>query len=444
MSLEKIALVSCRSPYVDDDKVYPPLGILYLKSYVEEHTDWEVDLFDSYDLNDPNQFKDYKFVGVSVMTPQRAESLNILNHVKMYTDAKTIIGGPHALHYFYDVQKEPWDFIVSSDGQRSLVKILQGDKNRLQIDKMNKADWANNPRPDRSSEKAVKFLSEYNYMLQDKTSGTMLTATGCPERCTFCEDAQTAVRWSSYDSLAKEMDDLVNLGYNGVYLFDDLFAIALPKIKPILKELKKRDLVFRCNGQARYFTKWGEDFAKELADHGCVEIAFGHETGSQKILDNIIKRTTVEQNYQSIEYAKKQGIYVKSFILLGLPGEDRETLAQTEDFIKNGGMDDFQCVVYYPYKGTKIRDAIDRGDSDVDITFTGEGLGAYGQKGGNTEAVVRTKALSQEELLEFRNYLVTTYQPRSHRAHWSKEEDKFFDTNLNSEVEYDPKKQKKK
>lgn len=437
MTLEKIALVSCRSPYVDDDKVYPPLGILYLKSYVEKHTDVEVDLFDEYDLENPDQFKGYSHVGVSVMTPQRAESLRILNHVKKYTDAKTIIGGPHALHYFFDVQKEDWDYVVSADGQRSLVKILEGDKNRLQIDKMNKEDWANNPRPDRTSKKAVKFLSEYNYTLQDRTSGTMLTATGCPERCAFCEDAQTAVRWSAYDSLAKEMDDLINLGYKGVYLFDDLFAIALPKIKPILADLKKRDLIFRCNGQARYFTKWGDEFAKELSIHGCAEIAFGHETGSQKILDNIIKRTTVEQNYQSIEYAKKYGIYVKSFILLGLPGEDRKTLADTEKFVKNGGMDDFQCVVYYPYKGTKIRDAIDRKDSEWDIEFIGEGLGAYGQKGGNTEAVVRTSALSQEELLEFRDYLVMTYRPRSHKTHWNSEEDKFFDTNLNSDVEYD-------
>ena len=96
-------------------------------------------------------------------------------------------------------------------------------------------------------------------------------------------------------------------------------------------------------------------------------------------------------------------------------------------------MDDFQCAIYYPYKGTQIRDAIERGDSDNDLNFQGEGLGAYGQKGGTTESVVSTKALSKDELLEFRDYLVDTYTPRSHRAHWQKgrKQDGFFDQHLN-------------
>ena len=57
-------------------------------------------------------------------------------------------------------------------------------------------------------------------------------------------------------------------------------------------------------------------------------------------------------------------------------------------------------------------------NQEVDLTFLGEGLGAYGQRGGNTEGVVRTKALTQENLLTFRNYLVDKYKPKSHKEHW--------------------------
>ena len=421
--------MSLRSPYLDDSKVYAPLGLLYLKSAVEQETDVNVDIVDDYDLTKPETFKPYDTIGLSVMTPQREEALKVLKTVKEnYPDKKVIVGGPHALHYTKELMNAGFDHIVRRDGQRDLVKILNGESERVLEDKMGKADWMSQPRPDRTSKKAKDFLSSYNYELKGRKGGTMLTATGCPMACTFCEDAMTAVRWSPLEKLSKEMDDLKDLGYKGVYLFDDLFAIAMPMVEPICNELFKRDLIYRCNGQANYFTKWGEDFAKMLSDTGCVEIAFGHESGSQKILDNVKKRTSVEQNYQSVEFAKKHGIKVKSFLMLGLPGEDYNTMKETEQFIKNTQPDDFQIAIYYPYKGTQIRDSIDRGEQ-VDLMFEGEGLGAYGQKGGKTESVVRTKAISSENLMAFRDYLVETYKPKSH-SH-------FFDTNQKSEVEYE-------
>lgn len=250
-----------------------------------------------------------------------------------------------------------------------------------------------------------------------------------------CEDAQTAVRWSSMENINQQLDDIVALGYKGIYVFDDLFAISLKMIKPICAELKKRDIIYRCNGQARYFN---EEFAKTLADTGCYEIAFGAETGSQKLLDAIDKRTTVEQNYKFVELCKKYGIICKTFLMLGLPGETYETIAETEAFIKEAKPDDFQLSIYYPYKGTKLRDAIDKGTDNFDLQFEGEGLGAYGQGGGSTESVVRTQALTSQELLTERDRLVRLYRPESHINKWETQPgtDHFFDTHLKSKTEY--------
>lgn len=252
----------------------------------------------------------------------------------------------------------------------------------------------------------------------------------CPEQCTFCEDAMTAVKWSSLESLTAQMDDIKALGYGGVYIFDDLFAIALPKVRPIAEELRKHDLIYRCNAQARYFTKWGGEMANLLADTGCYEIAFGAESGSQKILNNIHKRTTVEQNYETVRLAKQAGLKVKAFILLGLPGEDWSTLRETERFVRDAGFDDFQAAVYMPFKGTQIRESIDSGER-VDLFIEGKAkdgdvTGAYGIRGGQTSYEVRTKTLSGEDLQGFRDYLVDTYRPKSHEKKWSKQ-DKFFD-----------------
>ena len=424
MSLESLLLLSCRSPFLDDSKIYVPLANLYLKSFVNECLPYvRVELGDD-EYTDLNRFEEFDAIGISIMTPQREEANTLLRRIKERFPKKIVIaGGPHCKHYSEEIQSQPFDFIVPLDGEKALVDILShSDVPRIIRDVMTKQDILSQPRPDRTSANAISIIKNYHYRLGNRDATTMMTARGCPEQCTFCEDARTAVKWSSIENLRAEMDDIRDLGYKGVYIFDDLFAIAMPTVRPICEALNEKDLIYRCNAQARYFTKWGEEFAKLLAATGCYEIAFGAESGSQKILDNIKKRTTVQQNYLTVQYAKQNGIIVKAFILLGLPGEDWQSLRETERFIADSGIDDFQCAIYYPYKGTQIRDAIDRGDNSNDLIFQGEGLGAYGQKGGNTEAVVRTGALTRDELMEFRNYLVGKYKPESHG--------KFFDTHL--------------
>lgn len=431
MTLDSILLLSCRSPFLDDSKIYAPMANLYLKSFVNKHLP-HVNIVlgdDDYTLQDLSWAEPFKAIGISIMTPQREEALKILKAVKTRWPEKVVIaGGPHCKHYTAEVETEPYDYIVPLDGERALVQILSGNAiGRTIRDVMQKQDILEQPRPDRTSDNARSVIKRYHYTLQGREATTMMTARGCCMPCTFCEDRLTVVKWSSLENLCAEMEDVKSLGYTATYIFDDLFAIAMPKVRPICDELAKRDLWYRCNGQANFFVKWGEDFAKMLADTGCKEIAFGHESGSQTILDAVEKRTTVEQNYESVEYAKKHGIKVKSFLMIGLPGETLGTIAETEKFMMTSGVDDAQLAVFYPYKGTKIRDDIDRGNNEVDLMFMQEGLGAYGQKGGNTEAVVRTTALSAEDLLRERDRLVRLFKPQAHEKKW-KDEDKFFDT----------------
>src|SRR6185295_10757185 len=96
----KTLLVSCRSPFLDDSKVYPPLGIMKLQAALNQWTDQEVHITDDYNLEYPHRFVGYDLIGLSVMTPQREEALNIYNTVRgLNPNAKIVIGGPHAKHY---------------------------------------------------------------------------------------------------------------------------------------------------------------------------------------------------------------------------------------------------------------------------------------------------------------------------------------------------------
>src|SRR3990167_135340 len=429
-SIENILLLSCRSPYLDSDKVYPPLGNLYLYSIIKrDRPHVQVTVKDDYSLADPSWLNGYDAVGISIMTPQREEASKLLFFIKSKKpEIKVLAGGPHAKYYFNEMKNEPWDVICTHEAERQMGRIIDGDCPRVITDNISVQDFPKVAVKPARLENA-EFLRGYNYKLNGRNSTTMFNAKGCPEHCTFCEDAKSMVKWTPLDMTFSEIDDIHSLGYTGVYIFDDIFSIAMNKVRPIAERLKQKDIIYRCNGQARIMTM---DFMKMLADTGCYEIAFGAESGSQKILDNIHKRTTIEMNYNFVNWCNEFGIICKAFLMLGLPGENLETIAQTEKFIETSGIKDFQLSIYYPYKGTQIRDAIDRGEEGFDLKFVGEGLGAYGQKGGSTECVVRTKDLSVEDLLYQRDRIVKTYKPHSHANKWADKtsSDHFFDTHL--------------
>jgi hypothetical protein len=120
--------------------------------------------------------------------------------------------------------------------------------------------------------------------------------------------------------------------------------------------------------------------------------------------------------------------------MIGLPGETLETIKDTEKFILTSGIDDAQLAIYYPYKGTQFRDEMEKGTAG-DLYFSGEGLGAYGTKQSMTEAVVRTKELSSEDLIRIREELIQKYKFYTHTKRHG-DDDKFFDTHLKDKVEY--------
>jgi radical SAM superfamily enzyme YgiQ (UPF0313 family) len=416
-------LISCRSPFLQDDRIYPPLGLLYLKSAVlREVPEARVTIVDDYDLEGLASVADCDVVGVSVMTPQRAEARRIVRRVKARWPHKVVVaGGPHVLHYTDDMAHDPWDHLVRGDGERVLPRILRGEPvPRVSHEVLPAAELASLPRPDRLGER--EFLRHYHYQLAGLDATTMLLGRGCPMACKFCEDARTTTRWTSLANAERELADIVDLGYRAVYLFDDLFAINLRRCAPYLALLKARGLRFRCNVHARFMN---DEFAAALADAGCVEVAFGAESGSQAMLDRMDKKTTVAQNYACVAHCKRYGMMVKAFLMIGLPGETRQTIAETERFLVESGVDDAQIAIYYPYRGTRFRQEMDEGAID-DLVFEGEGLGAYGQRDLGSDAAVRTPELSSGDLLEIRRSLITTHRLRSHLG----PHDHFFDLHL--------------
>jgi anaerobic magnesium-protoporphyrin IX monomethyl ester cyclase len=143
------------------------------------------------------------------------------------------------------------------------------------------------------------------------------------------------------------------------------------------------------------------EMATILANTGCIDDGFGAESGSQKILNAFNKRTTVRQNMELLKICNEQHIKVKAFLMLGLLGETQETVAETAEFLEflmtqtfvniasKKITNKFDLGIYFPYKGTAIRDTIDNSSNTNDLFLEHNPdlyKGVYKGKHGVTEA----------------------------------------------------------
>jgi len=409
-----VLLVALRSGFLTNDRVYPTLAVLYIAAILEK-INIKYTLEDDFDFNDIDKYAKYTHILISCMTPQADQAYIMCRIFKnKYPDKVIAIGGSHPTYYFEECLKHPFDFVCKGDAEGVINKeFFEHDflKSKTHaIYHLTRGEIMSFPRPSRVLN--GEYLHNYNFKIDGKPGTSLITGRGCPMSCTFCEAAETTAIYYTPERIDQELADIKSLGYGGVYIFDDLFAISMKRVKEIAPLFKKHNLSFRANGHAKTMT---EEMAKILSENGCTFLAFGAESASQSILDNVKKKTTIEDNYNFVECCRKYGIKVKGFFMLGLPGETYNTIAETEEFIQNTNVD-FQLVCYYPYKGTEIRDNIDSG-MIMDLKINSDvGKGYYLGKNNNKsgECVVRTKELSSDDIIRERDRIISKFQPATH------------------------------
>lgn len=421
---KKLALISLRDPYLDNDRVMPPLWIMSLYSYITSKGIKTV-LENDFDLNNLWKYKDITHFGVSCMTPQKKQALEILQAVKSLDEnKKVIIWWPHTKFYLNECIDHPYDYIVRGDWEYALEKILCNTwdtVSRILEMPISTKDMNSFPLPYREP----SFLKQYNFNIQWINSTTILTSKWCPMSCAFCEDANSKPKYYSPEVVWKQIKESKMAGFEWIMFFDDLFAINTKRVEELTNEIKKHNVKYRCFWHAKTMK---ENMVVLLKESGCIEIWFWAESWSQKILDNINKRVNVEQNFEFVKLCNKYWIKVKAFIMIGLPWEDQSTLNETEKFIdfltKNTFTNsvwkeitnDFDLTVYYPYQGTKIRDSIDAWEEEYDLIIDKDDIetseGYYKWKWGSSETTVRTKELSSNDLVNIKEKFFDEYKKR--------------------------------
>jgi radical SAM superfamily enzyme YgiQ (UPF0313 family) len=188
---------------------------------------------------------------------------------------------------------------------------------------------------------------------------TMQTSRGCPYSCIYCDiPSLTEGKWRSRspEHVLGEMQELHDLGYRSVYLTDDHFLIKRKRIEAICQGIKDRKLAFSWGCEGRVDSVAIDQF-QLMGEANCNFLAFGIESGSQKVLDRLDKRQTLGQIENAVKLAKKHRIgRAHGFFLVGNPDETEEEILESFRFAARLELDTFGFNRLCVYRGTPLWD----------------------------------------------------------------------------------------
>jgi anaerobic magnesium-protoporphyrin IX monomethyl ester cyclase len=422
----RFTLVQPPSSLLLEDKVMPPLGILYLAAWLEKHghtaniidlagvDDWK------YHLWKEKSKLECDVIGFTATTPQYGISQTINNYIHILGyDMPSVVGGIHATSLVYAsevdfLQKDGFDSYVIGEGYNAVTKICD-DIPKIKpvytepiIKDVNDLPFA---------ARHLIDIKGYNYKLGDVQATTFYSQYGCPYACQYCESPM-AGNWTVRAMTPQRIQDEVRYikdrwGIHGFMFFDDEMNLSEKRMLGICEKLKElEDITWRG---FIVTAKFNDELARACKASNCYEIASGIESGSPTILRNIRKPATVDINRRFIRTVKKAGIRCKCFCIVGLPGESWQTIKETDQFfqgLKDEGCapDDVDFSILQIYKGSPLYQKPQ--DIEFDMDYEKQ---YYKSTPGVYEDLVqvRTKNMSKMDLIAARNYLEEKWKPKS-------------------------------
>ena len=441
------------SPFLLDERVFMSLGVLKIAAVLEQ-AGISVEVLDLSGIeNFEEAFKfhvrrteatTFGFTATTPQMPQAAKLARLLLEIR--PDVKTILGGPHPTLTYAAYKKERargiegrasralsqllevYAVIVCGDGERAIFAALEDDAPRI-ID-------ADDPKSDlfltNKSLNETPFparhlvdVESYHYQIDGERAVSLIAQLGCPFQCGFCGGRNSPmlrrVRTRTTENIVLEMETLYHTyGVKGFMMYDDELNVNTQMVS-LMDAIGDKQHELGTAWKLRGFIKsqlFTDDQARAMYRAGFRWILTGFESGSPRILENINKRATREENTRCVDIARRHGLKVKALMSIGHPGESPETLAETKDWLLSAKPDDFDVTIITPYPGSPYYDdAVEVDGSWVYSSRNGDTLFARevnyfetadyykGDPDGGYTSYVWTPSLSRETIVLERDRL---------------------------------------
>ncbi len=373
-----VTLVYPRWDYPTFGQLQEPLGLLHIGAVLEarghavEFFDLAVDSIRSVD----ESVAKADLVGISSSTVLFGRACLVLRRVKeKRPDLPVIVGGPHATLKTEDAVMRGFDAAVIGEGEYTTIDLVEaiqkgtplyevagaaakkGDRVVFGPSRGFEPDLDAFPDPDRT------LIDYRKYFADDIECVGMMTSRGCPYNCLFCKPMLDKmhgpkVRRRSPKRVAQEMANIANtLGYKRFLFKDDTIVLGgrefFVDFERELAAAGLRDSRWVCQARVDQISA---PLLEQMKRCGAEAIAFGVESGSQKVLDFFRKGIKIEQTIETFDLCHELGIGTLAFVMLGAPVETREDLEATVRLVERIRPDSLSFSIATPGPGNALHD----------------------------------------------------------------------------------------
>jgi anaerobic magnesium-protoporphyrin IX monomethyl ester cyclase len=361
---------------------FTPLGLGYLAAVLEKNKH-KVDVIDCQashltyeDFRNEIRKRKPDMVGLTSTTLTYKSALEIIRITKqVHPNCITVIGGCHVSFWDKNALKEcpELDFVVRKEGEITIVEVVERLEAGKDLDGVLGVTYRKGEEivqnPDRPYIKdldSLPFPSHHLWPLESlRKYGNiifpLMTSRGCVFWCEFCSAVRMFGRGYRMRSAKNVVDEIEYIhktyGAENFTFYDDAFTVDQPRVEEICRLLHERKLKVKwdCGTRVDMVTR---DLLQKMKDAGCIAVWFGVEAGSQEVLDEMGKGFTATRTKEAFKMAQEIGLMTIASVVLGFPGETRETAMKTVNFIKEINPDDVGYYIATPYPGTPMAEQV--------------------------------------------------------------------------------------
>ncbi len=358
--------------------IFPPLGLMYIASYLRKYSDHEVQILDAIaeDLSQTEieqviRESNPQIIGITAHTNNLIDVLLLTGLIKKIDPRIHInIGGPHARIFPQEtLQLFGVDSVIPGEGEISffqLVESLSQEKDLRKVPGLifkegEEVIPGKRPGPSPDLDRLpfpVRELTKpqlYYYILgRRSTFTTMASSRGCPYHCIFCSTPKENYRRRSVHNVVQEMEECWHLGVEEIHFVDDTFNLSPEWVISLCQEIKRRNLRIPWGFRGRVDTLTRE-VLRELKAANCIRMNLGVETSTDEGLKRLKKGLTIHQTEEVFTWTKEIGIPVVAYFLIGCPHEkSREDILHTLHFAKRLNSDFALFNILTPYPDTEL------------------------------------------------------------------------------------------
>jgi radical SAM superfamily enzyme YgiQ (UPF0313 family) len=167
------------------------------------------------------------------------------------------------------------------------------------------------------------------------------TRRGCPLSCSYCSTPTIEgklVRWRSPESVVNWLAQWKQEGFRNFYFVDNTFNLPPSYAMRLCSKIDsaRLNISWRC---ILFPGGLNLSLIEALAKAGCQEVSLGFESGSDSMLRRLNKQYALEDVRRASDLLRRRSIRQRGFLLLGGPGETKESAEESLEFAESLNLD---------------------------------------------------------------------------------------------------------